>query len=291
MGKMKSLKEYINESYGEFKDGYKICKEIYNELVNKYNINKQNFIILDTKQYLFNTLTINSIEFSLIDQNTQTFIYDSSATSIDSKSIKISILTTNIKLDDSENIKLLLHELIHAIQDLYLRKIGENLIKYKSEHYSDSFSSLKSIIDNLEKPSDFNKINALTYLLNPAEQNAYLSRLKSDIFDILDKNKLNIRTSLDYNKLLKILHKHSIWNVYFMCKEVISRFNSMKFHELRGIYCSVNKIYNLNEKNKINKQVLDSFTKSTKKSWDKFEDKFNTFIPKICAEYYESKLS
>lgn len=291
---MKSLKEYINESYGEFKDGYEICSEIYDSILKQLDTKN---IKIDTSSYLFSDIHINSIDFIFTGFNYNTFSYDASKTNHDTNDITIYVNFSNIlEYNKKICIKLILHEITHAIQDICLNKLGEDLCKYKSNKYEFGFTKFIRVANDIflnkeNEIEDTYKLNSLYYLLNPAEQNAYLSELKSDIFEILDNYNLNTRFSIDYNKLLELIKKNNIWKAYFICKTVIDKLNSTNDYNLiENIYYSFNQKIRQRNKN-IDILVLDSFVKSTKKSWDKFEDKFNKFIPKICAEYYETHVA
>ena len=136
-----------------------------------------------------------------------------------------------------------------------------------------------------------NNINEILYFLNNAERNAYLSRLKSDIFDILDKYKIDVRSSNGYKILIKKIKNIPTINKIFKIGEFIENIKNLSDGDKHLITLKYNNLHRNNKNWNTYKHVnIINTIKDIENMWAKFLKKFNEYIPKICAEYYEKHI-
>ena len=207
-------------------------------------------------------------------------------------SIKIKYNEKDVKVNDLK--KIIIHELTHAICDFNLNKIGKTLYDLlSSKHFKDLESNIKAYNSSSELVVNnaSNKINEILYFLNSAERNAYLSRLKSDVYDILDKYKIDVRSSNGYESLIKKIKNIPTVNKIFKIGEFIENIKNLSDSDKRSITLKYNNLHRYNKNWNTYKHIdtMDTIN-DIENMWTKFLKKFNEYIPKICAEYYEKHI-
>lgn len=292
---MKSLTQFIEESlikenFGEFKNAQEVVTKIIdvikgNENKNKLEIDVSEFdlpfktIILLLDKTSSNTL---NAEYNRLESNfNEHFI-----------SIKIKYNEKDIKVNGLK--KIIIHELTHAICDFNLNKIGKTLYDLlSSKHFKDLESNIKAYnsSSNLVVNNVSNNINEILYFLNNAERNAYLSRLKSDIFDILDEYKIDVRSSNGYESLIKEIKNIPAINKIFKIGEFIENIKNLSDSDKHSITLKYNNLHRYSKNWNTYKRIDTINTINDIESmWAKFIKKFNEYVPKICAEYYEKHI-
>ena len=292
---MKSLNQFIKESlikenFGEFKNAQEIATKIIdaikeNENKNKLEIDVSEFDLpFNTIILLLNKTNYNILaaEYNRLESNFNKYLI----------SVKIKYNEKDIKVNNLK--KIIIHELTHAICDFNLNKIGKTLYDLlSSKHFKDLESNIKAYNSSSELVVNnaSNKINEILYFLNSVERNAYLSRLKSDVYDILDKYKINVRSSNGYESLIKKIKNIPTINKIFKIGEFIENIKNLSDSDKRSITLKYNNLhrYNKNWNTYKHIDVMDTI-KDIESMWAKFLKKFNEYIPKICAEYYEKHI-
>ena len=204
---MKSLTKFIEESiikenFGEFKNAQEVATKIINTIKDNENKNKLEIDISEfdlpfkTIALLLDKTSSNTLnaEYNRLESNfNEHFI-----------SIKIKYNEKDIKINSLK--KIIIHELTHAICDFNLNKVNKSLnhllISKNFNNVQSCRHAYKLSYDNISS-NDYNIHNKIIYFLNNAERNAYLSRLKSDVYDILDKNEIDVRSCNGYENLIK----------------------------------------------------------------------------------------
>lgn len=292
---MKSLnqfiKEYlIKENFGEFKNAQEVATKIIDDIKENENKNK---LEIDISEFdlPFNTIallldktssnTLNA-EYNRLESNFNKYLI----------SIKIKYNEKDININNLK--KIIIHELTHAICDFNLNKIGKTLYDLlSSKHFKDLESNIKAynsssklVVNNVS-----NKINEILYFLNTAERNAYLSRLKSDVYDILDKHKIDVRSSNGYESLIKKIKNIPTVNKIFKIGEFIENIKNLSDSDKRSITLKYNNLHRYNKNWNTYKHIDAMNTiNDIENMWTKFIKKFNEYVPKICAEYYEKHI-
>lgn len=292
---MKSLNQFIKESlikenFGEFKNAQEIATKIIdaikeNENKNKLEIDVSEFDLpFNTIILLLNKTNYNILaaEYNRLESNFNKYLI----------SVKIKYNEKDIKVNNLK--KIIIHELTHAICDFNLNKIGKTLYDLlSSKHFKDLESNIKAYNSSSELVVNnaSNKINEILYFLNSVERNAYLSRLKSDVYDILDKYKIDVRSSNGYESLIKKIKNIPTINKIFKIGEFIENIKNLSDSDKRSITLKYNNLhrYNKNWNTYKHIDVMDTI-KDIESMWAKFLKKFNEYIPKICAEYYEKHI-
>lgn len=291
---MKSLNQFIKESlikenFGEFKNAQEVASKIIDAMKDNENKNKLDVSEFDlpfkTIVLLVNKISYNILaaEYNRLESNFNKYLI----------SIKIKYNEKDIKANNLKKI-IIIHELTHAICDFNLNKIGKTLYDLLS---SKNFKDLESNIKAYNSSSELvvnnasNNINEILYFLNNAERNAYLSRLKSDIFDILDKHKIDIRSSNGYKSLIKEIKNIPTMNKIFKIGDFIENIKNLSNSDKRSITLKYNNLHRYNKNWNTYKFInIANTIKDMESMWSKFLKKFNEYIPKICAEYYEKHI-
>ena len=292
---MKSLKRFIKESlikenFGEFKNAQEVSTKIIDTIKENENKNK---LEIDVSEFdlPFNTIilllnktnhNILNAEYNRLESNFNKYLI----------SIKIKYNEKDVKVNNLK--KIIIHELTHAICDFNLNKIGKTLYDLlSSKHFKDLESNIKAYNSSSELVVNnaSNKINEILYFLNSAERNAYLSRLKSDVYDILDKYKIDVRSSNGYESLIKKIKNIPTVNKIFKIGEFIENIKNLSDSDKRSITLKYNNLHRYNKNWNTYKHIDTMNTiKDIENTWAKFLKKFNEYIPKICAEYYEKHI-
>lgn len=288
---MKSLNQFIKESlikenFGEFKNAQEVATKIIDAIKDNEDKNK---LEIDVSEFdlPFNTvvLTINKIDYDDINAG---YLYKE--TNFISQEIYINVVFNKIHEKDLN--KIIIHELTHAICDFNLKKINKSLnALLLSNHFSniDANTNAYKNSSNLITKRIANIQNKIFYYLNSSERNAYLSRLKSDIFDILDKHKIDVRSSNGYIKLMKYIKAIPMLKEIFEIGEFIENINNLSEKEINSFIYKYNNMFIPSFGNKENVKQ-NNVIKDIENMWAKFLKKFNEYIPKICAEYYEKHI-
>lgn len=315
---MISLSKYIYEALGQFSNAKNICEDIIDIILHS----DKNKITIETDKYNIQTPFGVIKEITIIkDLDNNTFEYDHTKTDFDKNHIYIKV-GTNIS-NNKNSISLLTHEIIHAINDFGLHNIGKDLLissddfinaisdyeiskrisqrKSKQcvitdiciERYIKGANRLKTIFG---KNINIGIQDICYYLFNPIEMNAYLSALKYDVYDILDKNNIDTRKISHYQDLVNEIKNTGIWQMYFAIGRLVDEIKRMRKQEKHN-FDKFESIYNkltLQSHNSIkNTTIIDkqktiqNFFDIIIKRWDHFTKKFNDFVPKICANYYK----
>ena len=292
---MKSLNQFIKESlikenFGEFKNAQEVATKIIDDIKENENKNK---LEIDISEFdlPFNTIallldktssnTLNA-EYNRLESNFNKYLI----------SIKIKYNEKDININNLK--KIIIHELTHAICDFNLNKIGKTLYDLLySKHFKDLESNIKAYNSSskLVVNNASNKINEILYFLNTAERNAYLSRLKSDVYDILDKHKIDVRSSNGYESLIKKIKNIPTVNKIFKTGEFIENIKNLSDSDKRSITLKYNNLHRYNKNWNTYKHIDTMKTiNDIENMWAKFIKKFNEYVPKICVEYYEKHI-
>ena len=288
---MKSLNQFIKESiikenFGEFKNAQEVATKIIDAIKDNEDKNK---LEIDVSEFdlPFNTvvLTIDKIDYDDINAG---YLYKE--TNFISQEIYINVVFNKIHEKDLN--KIIIHELTHAICDFNLKKINKSLNELLlSNHFSniDANTNAYKNSSNLITKRIANIQNKIFYYLNSSERNAYLSRLKSDIFDILDEHKIDVRSSNGYIKLLKYIKAIPMLKEIFGIGEFIENIKNLSEKEINSVIYKYNNMFipSFGTKEKVKQ---NNVIKDIENMWAKFLKKFNEYIPKICAEYYEKHI-
>ena len=288
---MKSLTQFIKESlikenFGEFKNAQEISTKIIDTIKENENKNK---LEIDVSEFdlPFKTivLTIDKIDYDYLNGS---YLYKET----DFILAKIYINITFNKLYEKDLIKIMIHELTHAICDFNLNKVNKSLnhlLISKNFKNVQSCRHAYSVSSNEIYSKHYNIHNKIIYFLNNAERNAYLSRLKSDVYDILDKNEIDIRSSNGYENLIKKIKNIPTMNEIFNIGYFIENIDKLPDNDLRNFVLKYKSSY-ISPKSRIVKIKQNDLIKEIKQMWAKFVKKFNEYVPKICAEYYEKHI-
>lgn len=288
---MKSLTQFIKESiikenFGEFKNAQEVAAKIIDTIKENENKNK---LEIDVSEFdlPFKTivLTIDKIDYNDLNGS---YLYKET----DFILTKIYINITFNKLYEKDLIKIMIHELTHAICDFNLKKINKSLntlllsnhfrnIDANTNAYKNSSKLVSKRIANIQ--------NKIFYFLNDSERNAYLSRLKSDIFDILDKHKIDVRSSNGYINLIEYIKAIPTLKEIFGIGEFIENISNLSEKEINSFIYKYNNMFMPSFGKKENVKQ-NNVIKDIENMWDKFVKKFNEYVPKICAEYYEKHI-
>lgn len=288
---MKSLTQFIEESiikenFGEFKNAQEVATKIIGAM--KDNGNK---LEIDVSEFdlPFNTIAL------LLDKtssNTLNAEYDRLESNFNEHfiSIKIKYNEKDIKINSLK--KIIIHELTHAICDFNLNKVNKSLnhllISKNFNNVQSCRHAYKLSYDNISS-NDYNIHNKIIYFLNNAERNAYLSRLKSDVYDILDKNEIDVRSCNGYENLIKKIKNIPTINEIFNIGYFIENIDKLSDSDLRKFVLKYKRSY-ISPNTRIVKIKQVDLIKDIKQMWSKFVKKFNEYVPKICAEYYEKHI-
>ena len=288
---MKSLTQFIEESiikenFGEFKNAQEVATKIIDAVKDNENKNK---LEIDVSEFdlPFKTivLTIDKID---CDNLNGSYLYKET----DFILSKIYINITFNKLYEKNLIKIMIHELTHAICDFNLKKINKSLnTLLLSNHFRniDANTNAYKNSSKLVSKRMANIQNKIFYFLNDSERNAYLSRLKSDIFDILDKHKIDVRSSNGYIKLIKYIKAIPTLKEIFGIGEFIENISNLSEKEINSFIYKYNNMFMPSFGKKENVKQ-NNVIKDIENMWAKFVKKFNEYVPKICAEYYEKHI-
>lgn len=288
---MKSLTQFIKESlvkenFGEFKNAQEAATKIIDAIKDNENKNK---LEIDVSEFdlPFKTivLTIDKIDYDDINAG---YLYKE--TDFISQKIYINIVFNKIHEKDLN--KIIIHELTHAICDFNLKKINKSLnhllISKNFKNIQSCRHAYKLSYNNIYS-NDYNIHNKIIYFLNNAERNAYLSRLKLDVYDILDKNEIDVRSSNGYENLIKKIKNIPTMNEIFNIGYFIENIDKLSDNDLRNFVLKYKRSY-ISTNSRIVKIKQTDLIKDIKQMWTKFVKKFNEYVPKICAEYYEKHI-
>lgn len=288
---MKSLNQFIKESlikenFGEFKNAQKVAAKIINAIKDNEDKNK---LEIDVSEFDLPFKTI-VLTIDKIDYNDLNGSYLHKETDFILSKIYINI--TFNKLYEKDLIKIMIHELTHAICDFNLKKINKSLnTLLLSNHFRNIDANINAYKNSSKLVSKHiaNIQNKIFYFLNDSERNAYLSRLKSDIFDILDKHKIDVRSSNEYIKLMKCIKAIPTLKEIFGIGEFIENINNLLEKEINSFIYKYNNMFMPPFGNKENVKQ-NNVIKDIENMLAKFVKKFNEYVPKICAEYYEKHI-
>lgn len=254
-----------------------------NENKNKLEIDVSEFDLpFKTIVLLLDKISSNTLnaEYNTLESNFNKYLI----------SIKIKYNEKDVKVNNLK--KIIIHELTHTICDFNLNKINKSLnhllISKNFKNVQSCIHAYKLSYNNIYS-NDYNIHNKIIYFLNNAERNSYLSRLKSDIFDILDEYKIDIRSSNGYKNLIKKIRNIPTMNEIFNIGYFIENIDKLSDNDLRNFVLKY-KISYISPNSRIVKIKQTDLIKDTKQMWAKFVKKFNEYVPKICAEYYEKHI-
>lgn len=234
----------------------------------------------------------NNIELSLNENENVKAFYNTDKTLYDSKTITIVIIYNKSNKQNRKIEKLIIHELTHAICDFNLFKLNKSLNHLS---ISKNFKNVQNCIHAYGVSSKeiyskhYNIHNKIIYFLNNAERNAYLSRLKSDVYDILDKNEIDVRSCNGYENLIKKIKNIPTMNEIFNIGYFIENIDKLSDNDLRNFVLKYKSSY-VAPNSRIVKIKQNNVIKDIENMWAKFIKKFNEYVPKICAEYYEKHI-
>ena len=189
---------------------------------------------------------------------------------------------------------LILHELLHAYEDICRKKKNKPSIYDEfTNKYDAGFANLKNkdfVVKNLA---------VLNYFLNPKERRAYLSTIELDILEVIKEIRPTF-SDMRTDKVLKRLQQTGIWKTYFNFGKFVMFIDKIDDKILERAYYNASKT--TEEKNKdIDKRIAELKTKTKvsntffiksskeireecKKTWNKFNTKFNSVFVKVYNE-------
>lgn len=278
-----SNEDYIYEAYGEY-DG---CKELADYICSLIDFSKDTFNI---KVKYDDVKDISNIVFDELEidftKNANESGYIPKMTTPINKNKRFGyayIHISDISKSNHSNHSVIEHELTHLFDDFVLQSKGLSSfldLFANNEQYVRS----KNFKDHTVHP-DVRELRRMFYLLNPYEENAFISQLCDEIREIKNSYKSDLK---DYKYASLIYNMAKDLDIYKSFEHI----SILIMEYENGELSETDKERILDEWNKLSSIKANNVNQVFKKissNYDKIKRKLESIIPKkICEDYFDN---